>query len=134
MTATQNEFDLQSLLDSGPYPREAYEFVQRGLEHTMERAFEEEPMLTHEERHVRGQQLCLGLRDLAIARWGMMAPSVLRYWNIKRTDDFGRIVFAMVEAGLMTKTPDDSLEDFRGVFDFDEAFCREALVAGIGVA
>ena len=62
-----------------------------------------------------------------------MAPAVLKHWNVKRTDDFGRIVFAMVDAGLMTKTPDDSIEDFRGVFDFTEAFSREALAAGIGV-
>lgn len=133
MTTTQLDLDMQDLAFSGPYPVEAYRFVQSGLEHTQELTFEDEPLLPYDERHVRGQQLCLGLRDLAIARWGLMAPAVLKHWNVKRTDDFGRIVFAMVDAALMTKTPDDSIEDFRGVYDFDEAFSREALVAGIGV-
>jgi uncharacterized repeat protein (TIGR04138 family) len=81
--------------------------------------------------HVTGQQLCMGLRDYAIERYGMLAPAVLKTWNVRRTDDFGRIVFAMIEHGLMSKTPDDSIEDFRGVFDFEEAFARDALLRHI---
>jgi uncharacterized repeat protein (TIGR04138 family) len=83
-------------------------------------------------RHVSGQQLCLGLRDYAIKRYGMMAPAVLRAWNLRATDDFGRIVFAMIDHGLMSKTADDSLEDFRSVYDFDEAFAREELLRHVG--
>lgn len=85
-----------------------------------------------ESRHVTGQQLCLGLRDFAIRRYGMMAPAVLRAWNLRSTDDFGRIVFAMIEHGLMSKTADDSLEDFRSVYDFDEAFGRDELLRHVG--
>jgi uncharacterized repeat protein (TIGR04138 family) len=128
MTTTKQQLALEkAMIDSGPYPMEAYDFVEAGLEHTQERAFDDEPMLPREERHIRGQQLCLGLRDLAIARWGLMAHVVLRHWNVHRTDDFGRIVFALVDAQRMTKTTDDTIDDFRGVFDFDEAFSREAL-------
>jgi len=47
---------------------------------------------------------------------------------VHRTDDFGRMVFAMIDAGLLTKTPQDSFEDFRGVFDFGEAFSRDRLI------
>jgi uncharacterized repeat protein (TIGR04138 family) len=47
---------------------------------------------------------------------------VLKRWNLKRTADFGRIVFALVDGGLMQKTDDDSIEDFRDVFDFKSAF------------
>ena len=83
-------------------------------------------------RHVSGQQLCLGLRDYAIKRYGMMAPAVLRSWNLRRTDDFGRIVFAMIEHGLMSKTAEDTLEDFQAVYDFDEAFARETLMRHVG--
>ena len=88
--------------------------------------------LPEEDRHITGQQLCLGLRELAIEKYGLLAPVVLEHWRVRRTFDFGRIVFAMIEAGLMTKTHRDSLEDFQGVYDFDEAFSREALVAHIG--
>ena len=133
MESTQQQDLVQSLREMAPYPTEAYDFVEEGLAHTQERAFEEEPMLPHEERHIRGQELCIGLRNLAIARWGLMAPVVLKHWNIHRTEDFGRIVFALVEDGVMSKTPDDTIEDFRGVYDFDEAFCREALLADISI-
>ncbi|MBL9119659.1 MAG: hypothetical protein JNL80_07085 [Phycisphaerae bacterium] len=88
--------------------------------------------MNSDSRHVSGQQLCLGLRDYAIKRYGMMAPAVLRSWNLRRTDDFGRIVFAMIEHGLMSKTAEDTLEDFQAVYDFDEAFARETLMRHVG--
>ena len=75
-----------------------------------------------ESRHVSGRQLCLGLRDYAIRRYGLLAKTVLNHWGVTRTEDFGRIVFALVEAGLLRKTDDDTLEDFQGVFDFEEEF------------
>jgi uncharacterized repeat protein (TIGR04138 family) len=71
---------------------------------------------------VTGQQLCLGLAELAIQQYGLMAQSVLESWNIHRTDDFGKIVFGLIECGLMSKTPQDSIDDFRSVFEFDETF------------
>ena len=82
-------------------------------------------------RHVTGQQLCLGLREYAIERFGMLAPCVLRHWNISRTEDFGRIVYALIEAGRLDKSADDSIEDFYAVFDFDEAFSPAVLGARI---
>jgi len=114
---------------AGPYPPAAYRFVQQGLAHTVEMIHGAEALRgpsEDESRHVSGQQLCLGLRDYAVERYGRMARLVLGRWGIRRTEDFGRIVFAMVEAGLMRTTDDDTLEDFRGVFEFDEAFLEDA--------
>jgi uncharacterized repeat protein (TIGR04138 family) len=132
MPTAQHDFEWQSLLESAPYPAEAFEFVQSGLSYTQERVYEEDSQLGTEERHIRGQEFCLGLRDLAIERWGLMAPAVLRNWKIHRTLDFGRIVFSMIDAGLMSKTDEDTLDDFRGVYEFDEVFSRDALLTGIG--
>ena len=73
-------------------------------------------------RHVSGQQLCTGMRDLAVRRWGLLAGTVLRRWGIRSTLDFGRIVYALIDAGMMSRTPDDSLDDFKAVFDFSAAF------------
>ncbi len=73
-------------------------------------------------RHVTGQQLCLGIRDLAIERWGFMAGVVLRHWRIRTTEDFGRMVFALVESGHLQKRSEDALEDFKRVYDFRTAF------------
>ena len=113
---------------AGPYPPEAFEFVREGLAHTVKlvhgdaAAHAGEGQFDDASRHVSGQQLCLGLRDYALRKYGMMALTVLHRWGVRRTDDFGRIVFAMIDAGLMRKTDQDSLEDFQGVFDFEEAF------------
>jgi uncharacterized repeat protein (TIGR04138 family) len=73
-------------------------------------------------RHVTGQQLCHGIRDLALARWGLMASSVLRHWRIRATEDFGRMVFALVESGHLQKRSEDVLDDFKKVYDFRTAF------------
>ena len=100
----------------GLYPHEAYEFVQQGLCYTVHRIYGG-PEATASQ-HVSGPQLCEGLREYAQAQWGLLARSVLRRWNITSTLDFGQIVFAMIEAGQMQKTDQDTLEDFRNVFDF----------------
>jgi len=103
------------------YPLEAFQFVQQGLSYTVQKihGHKRDPRAS---RHVTGQQLCHGLREYALLRWGLLARTVLRRWNIHATLDFGRIVFAMVENGLMQKTEQDTLDDFRDVYDFRTAF------------
>jgi uncharacterized repeat protein (TIGR04138 family) len=103
------------------YPREAFDFVRRGLTYTVDRvhAALTDPKAS---RHVSGAQLCEGLREFAIMQWGFLARAVLRRWNITRTEDFGRIVFTLVESGEMAKTDEDTLEDFSRVYDFATAF------------
>jgi|SRR5436190_16662044 len=129
----QQQVDWKKIRQTaGPYPMEAFSFVREGLTFTAEQLHGDAQAVPEGERHISGQQLCLGLRDFAIERYGLMAPVVLQHWNVRRTDDFGRIVFSMIEHGLMCKTDDDSPEDFRAVFDFDEAFCRDQLLARIG--
>jgi len=129
----QQEVDLcEQLRASGPYPIEAFAFVREGLAFTASRVHHDNAMLEKPERHVSGQQLCFGLRDLAIERFGLLAPLVLHHWNVERTEDFGRIVFAMIDVGLMSKTDEDSLDDFRAVYDFEEAFSRQELLGRIG--
>jgi uncharacterized repeat protein (TIGR04138 family) len=107
----------------GPYPPEAYEFVQRGLSYTVRKIHgatkDKDPDTS---RHVTGQQLCDGLREFALAQWGMLARTVLWRWGIGSTLDFGKIVFALIEVGQMQRTPNDSLEDFRNVYEFRTAF------------
>ncbi len=108
----------------GAYPQEAFDFVQQGLQYTVGKLHgaEKTPNPPKENRHVSGQDLCAGLREFALMQWGFLAGMVLRRWNIRRTEDFGRIVFAMVDNGWMRKTDKDNEEDFRSVFDFRTAF------------
>ena len=104
----------------GLYPPEAFEFVRRGLQYTVETLHAgKKPEECH---HVSGQQLSEGLRQFALKQWGMLARTVLRRWNINRTDDFGQIVFALVENGYLSTTDQDSIDDFKNVFDFRTAF------------
>ncbi len=124
------EISLTEIVDLvGLYPIEAYDFVQQGLSYTVDRTHGERERTKQKtdveevvSRHVDGRQLCYGLRDYALMNWGMLARTVLGRWNIRRTLDFGRIVFALVDHGHMQKTEDDTVEDFRDVFDFAAAF------------
>jgi uncharacterized repeat protein (TIGR04138 family) len=74
------------------------------------------------ERHVSGRELCEAIRQYALQLYGYMAKTVLNSWGLHTTSDFGEIVFNLVRAKQMRKTPEDRREDFDGVFDFDEAF------------
>ena len=109
-----------------PYPPDAFAFVREGLHLSAASVHGPEPELMNPamagKRHVSGEELCEALRALAVRRWGMMARTVLSSWHIHGTLDFGKIVYAMIDNHLMQRTDEDSLEDFRDVFDFDQAF------------
>jgi uncharacterized repeat protein (TIGR04138 family) len=75
-------------------------------------------------RHISGRELAEGVRDLALARYGPMARSVLAHWGIHATEDVGGVVFALVEQGVLVKQDEDRVEDFIDVFDFEETFER----------
>ncbi len=112
--------------DVGIYPIDAYQFVQLGLAFTSERIHGSDcDKREIQDRHVTGQQLCEGLRDYAIDQYGMLAGAVMKHWRIENTFDFGQIVWAMVDSGLMAKREEDSLEDFRDVYDFEDVFGGE---------
>ncbi len=125
--------ELTQAVTSTKYPLDAFVFVQRALDFTVRRAhgeFDDTADMPEDERpsrHVSGRELCLGVRDFAIQQYGMLAGTVLRRWRITRSDDFGQIVFAMVDAGMMHKTEQDSLDDFADVFSFREAFGNQPL-------
>ena len=73
-------------------------------------------------RHISGAELAWACRDLARERFGLLARAVLAHWGLTRTEDFGRIVYTLVDIGLLVTLPGDSEEDFRDVFDFESAF------------
>lgn len=76
-------------------------------------------------RHITGVELAHACRDLALERYGLMAKMVLDYWGISSTADIGDIVFTLVDLGFLLSQPQDSREEFVGVFDFDLAFERD---------
>ncbi|MFN8179445.1 MAG: Minf_1886 family protein [bacterium] len=76
--------------------------------------------------HVTGPELCEAIRRLANERFGALAGDVLASWGIRRTEDFGDIVFRMIEGGFLSKTEDDRPEDFRDVYSIPATFTRTA--------
>ena len=98
------------------FDERAYLFVLSSLEHCQAK-------LT-ERRHITGPELAHACRELALQRFGGMAPLVLEHWGVRSTSDIGDIVFTLVDMGLLISQPQDSRDDFLGVFDFADAFER----------
>ncbi len=116
------EKTLHDVVDElGTYPIEAFIFLHEALAYTVEHLHgkRKDP---EQNMHVSGQQLCQGLRDFAMLKYGMLAGTVLRRWGVNGTVDFGRMVFSMIDAGMMSRTDSDTLDDFRNVYDFRTTF------------
>jgi uncharacterized repeat protein (TIGR04138 family) len=105
------------------FDRDAYLFVREGLDFTV-KMLKKNPQAPPVQRHVSGPELLDGLRKFALEQFGPMSKTVLQHWGVKQCEDFGDIVFNMVETGLLGKTEQDSRDDFKGGYDFDEAFVR----------
>jgi uncharacterized repeat protein (TIGR04138 family) len=76
-------------------------------------------------RHISGTELAHACRNLALERYGVMARVVLEHWGISATADIGDIVFTLVDLGFLLSQPQDTRDEFAGVFDFDTAFERD---------
>jgi len=96
------------------YSGDAYIFVRHALNYTV--------TTMGIKGHVTGQELLEGIRRYALKKFGPMAKFLLHEWGVKSCEDFGDIVFNMVKAGLLGKTEQDSVKDFRSTWDFHEAF------------
>ncbi len=118
MNGIIDETTLEQLRRREPrYHDDAYVFMLAALHDVIERL--DEP------RHISGRELAEGARDLALRQFGPMARTVLEHWGICSTGDFGAIVFALVECGVLIKEETDSPHDFREVYDFADAFDRD---------
>ncbi len=108
---------LRRIIEKDPrYPLESYFFVLEALFYTRKKF--------KIEKHVTGQQLLEGIKDLALQQYGAAVKMVFEHWGIKATIDFGNIVFNMVKEELLGKTDEDNLKDFKDVYNFDEIFIK----------
>ena len=103
------------------YALEAYLFVRQALDTTVKAL--DKPK-EGPGRHVTGQELLEGIRCFTLQEFGPMSLTVLHTWNIYTTDDFGNIVFNLVESGVLGSTSEDSQTDFSGGYDFEEVFAK----------
>jgi uncharacterized repeat protein (TIGR04138 family) len=124
------EFDegIEPILLKDPrYTRDAYVFVRDALDYTKKSLTRSEAIAAAKNEHITGQELLAGIREYALAQYGPMVITVLEEWGVTRCEDFGEIVFNIVEAGLFSKTETDSRADFQNGYDFAEAFSKPFL-------
>lgn len=100
--------------DDPRYHEDAYTFVLEAISFTQKK--------NRRLKHVSGQELLEGIKVLLMQQFGPMAMSVLRHWGIRSTEDFGQIVFKLVDNKLLSKNEEDRLEDFKDGYDFEKVF------------
>ena len=103
----------------------AYVFVSEALKTAQELVSRQLVDRLDETHHISGPELLEGVRILGLRLYGLMAPVVFRHWGLSSTDDFGRIVFEMIDRGDMRKSDSDQLSDFHGVYSLDESFAND---------
>jgi uncharacterized repeat protein (TIGR04138 family) len=104
------------------FDKGAYFFVRQALDHTLKGVKKE--AVVRGSNHVSGQELLAGIREYALDQYGPMAYALLEGWGLRQCEDFGDIVFHLVDYGVLGKTEQDRREDFTGGYDFREAFLR----------
>jgi uncharacterized repeat protein (TIGR04138 family) len=98
----------------GRYHERGYLFVLAALEFSQRKA--------RVRGHITGGELAWACREFALEQFGLTARTVLSHWGIETTADIGRIVYVLIDVGLLIRQPMDKIEDFDGVFDFGRAF------------
>jgi uncharacterized repeat protein (TIGR04138 family) len=96
------------------YKANVYSFVMAALEQTINSI--------GERRHITATELLEGIREAGLEQFGPMAKEVFNFWGVYKTEDFGNVVFNLIEAGLAGKTEEDSIEDFSDGYDFKKVF------------
>ncbi len=120
MQAVNFEAVLDKIVNDDPrFHRDGYFFLREALDHTQKMVgkAKKDPI-----RHVSGKELLDGIRDYGLAQFGPMALTVLEEWGIRSCEDFGEMVFNMVGNNLLARTENDTREDFKDGFKFDDAF------------
>ena len=113
---------LDSIVASDPrYQREAYVFLRDALDFTTK---QQKKIKGTTVRHVSGPELLEGVRHYALKEFGPLVITVFESWGIRACEDIGHMVFNLIDAGVFGKTEEDSMEDFKSVYDFREAFVK----------
>jgi uncharacterized repeat protein (TIGR04138 family) len=104
----------------GRYERDAYHFLRESLDFTVQRLKKLQP--SRVSSHVSGQELLEGIRAYAIKQFGPMVVTVFEYWGIRRCEDFGEMVYLLIQTGAFGQSATDSKRDFEGGYTFHDAF------------
>ena len=115
------EHALPAILEKEPsYAPVAYFFLKEALAFSVKHKASLEA--SNAMSHVSGADLLEGFRLYALEKYGPLSYLVLTEWGLSECSDVGKMVFALVDAGVLSKQPTDSIEDFYAGYDFKEAF------------
>src|ERR1700745_835975 len=103
------------------YHRDGYIFLRDALDFTTK---QQKKVKGVSVRHVTGPELLDGVRHYALKEFGPMVMTVFENWGIHSCEDIGNMVFNLIGAGIFGKTEEDSIDDFRNVYAFDEVFVK----------
>jgi uncharacterized repeat protein (TIGR04138 family) len=113
---------LDSIVASDPrYQRDGYAFLRDALDFTTK---QQKKIKGVSVRHVTGPELLDGARQYALKEFGPMVMTVFDNWGIHSCEDIGNMVFNLIGAGIFGKTEEDSIEHFKNVYDFEDAFLK----------
>jgi uncharacterized repeat protein (TIGR04138 family) len=79
-------------------------------------------------QHVTSVELCFGLREYALVLFDEDADearAALKDWNIRSSEDVGKIIFAMIKSGFILPSEGDNLKDFDSIFSLDTLFTSD---------
>jgi len=116
---------VEQIIDEDPrFSGEAYAFISDAVLYTSQKLQADD---SSKKKHITGKELLDGIKEFALQEFGPIAPEVLRHWGLNDSMSIGHVVFNMVNKNLLGKSQEDSLEDFKGGFDFDRAFSKPFL-------
>ena len=106
------------------YAHEAYRYIANAVhviaQEIQEQEAESDPHAA--KRHISIAELLDGLRTHLLKDFGRLAFDILGAWHVHTTADFGNIVYNLVEGGVLSLSPEDSIADFYNQYSFHKAF------------
>ena len=78
--------------------------------------------LAGSKKHVSAGEILFEFRERTLEQYGPMSRTVLSEWGLGSCEDIGEMMLNLVESRRIGRDEGDSPEEFRGGYDFDEAF------------
>ncbi len=99
------------------YPLQAYLLIYQGIDWAREHG----APVGDRGCHLSGRELAQAIFMYSVDAYGpRLGKIVWEELNLKGSEDLGRIVFHLLESGLMQKEEEDKSEDFDGVLTIDD--------------
>ena len=110
------------------YPPEAYTFMRKAVDYTSKKKIREKH---DKDAHISTNELVDGIKSFALTEYGPMTRFVLSKLGIHSTEDFGNIIFNLIEFKIFGSNENDDQDDFKDAYSFDDAFDKPFYVDSI---